>query len=295
MKRTIFFVLLLFLLVGAVAASEDINNTDTADTLSAEPTQEISVADEPASTLSIKEDVKLEADESSAPAKETPTVTTSAVSGTQGKYITLKAIVKTSSGPVSGAKVTFNLNGQTYTAYTDANGVATKSVKCPSSAVFKTTSKTKGKILTKTTTYSKTYTCTATVDGNDKINSASSSFSVVSKKAKVVKKYKIIKKKKIITIPVKNGLKTYKKGQYGFVIKQISYGTLKYFALAGVGKKEGYIKFFVKDHVKKNGKWSWDSWYKVPKGKLYEYTYPNTMKVDKLKIKYTQVSQKRIK
>ena len=157
-------------------------------------------------TLSVDNDNTLK--EEDGIAKADPQISVSTITGTQGKTLTLKATVKTDNGTVQNANVQFKFNGKTYTAKTNANGVATYTLKFPASKALKTTSKTKGSILTKTTTYKSTYKCGVTVSG-DEINNASASFNVISKKASTVKKYKIIKTKKTYTLPVKNGLKVY--------------------------------------------------------------------------------------
>ena len=276
MKRAIFFVVLLFLMIGAVCATDNI--TDTQDTL----------GDDDASQMELDDDDDAGVDPN-ATGSEAPTITTSAVKGTQGKTITLKAIVKNSTGPVSGVTVTFKLNGATYTAVSDANGIASKTVKCPNSAVLKTTTKKTSSRMTKTTYYSKTYTATASIDG------ATSSFEVTSKKAKLVKKYKAVKKTKVINAPIKKGTKIFKRGSYALV----TYKTTKYginFLGAAMAQKdtEGSIKFFAKIHYKQNGKWHWSKWIKIPKNKIYESQYPTSIKAKTLKAKYTQVSYKRI-
>lgn len=286
MKRTLFFVVLLFLLVGAVSASEDFTN-DTGETLIADatPADEVPLTDDGTLADDDGEDV---GDDTASPA-ETPTITTSAVSGTQGKYITLKAVVKNSTGPVSGVVVTFKLNGNTYTATSDANGIASVSVKCPASAALKTTTKKTSTRLTKTTYYKKVYTATASINGS------SSSFKVTSKKANLVKKYKIVKKKRTITAPVKKGTKIFKRGNYALVTSRATGNGFHAFA-AAMAKNgvSGSIKFLASLHYKENGRWHWTKWLKIPANKMYQSQYPTYIKVDKIRAKYTQVSYKRI-
>ncbi|MBQ2666192.1 hypothetical protein [Methanobrevibacter sp.] len=287
MKKTILFVVLMFLLVGFVSASENVTN-DTSDMLSvnAAPTDDVVLTDNGTST----EDVQGNVSGNSTPTPEKPTITTSAVSGTQGKYITLKATVKNSTGPIEGVTVTFKLNGNTYTAKTNGNGVASVSVKCPASAVLKTTTKKTSTRMTKTTYYSKSYTATASADG------ASSSFKVTSKKANRVLKYKAIKKTKTMTVPVKKGTKVFKRGNYGLVTYKVTKYGYHFFAAAMAEKNvDGTIKFLAKLHYKQNGKWHWDKWTKIPKNKMFQSQYPKSLKVDKFKAKYTQVTYKRIK
>ena len=270
MKRLIIFFLMLFLLMGIVSASDDANDT-----------QIIKASHH--DTLGVNETLQSNTD-----VKETPKITTSTVTGKAGKTITLKATVTTSKGPLKGEDVTFKLNGRTYTAKTDDNGVASIQVKCPKSAALKTTSKKKANTLTKKTTYSKTYACTVSVNG------ATGAFNVVSKKDTSVKKYKITKKDKVATVPVKSGSKTYKKGSYGIATYKLKYKGLIYLKIGMLDKRDGkMIKFFVKRHIKNDG--SWDSWYKVKKGEIYSSVYPKNVKVDKVKIRYSKMSLKRIK
>ena len=290
MKRTLIFVVLLFLLVGAVSASDDIFN-DTGETLSVNDTTTDSMllTDDDTTQDDSAEIIGNATGEDTSTPVENPTVTTSAVSGTQGKYITLKAIVKNSTGPVSGVTVTFSLNGNTYTAVSDANGIASVSVKCPASAVLKTTTKKTSTRMTKTTYYSKTYSASASINGS------SSSFKVTSKKANLVKKYKVVKKTRTITAPVKKGTKIFKRGSYALVTSRASGNGFYAFAAAmAKNGQSGTIKFLATLHYKQNGKWHWTKWLKIPKNKIYQSQYPTYIKVDKIKAKYTQVSYKRI-
>lgn len=293
MKKAIIFVVLLFILVGAVSASENLTN-DTQETLSVEqtPTENLTlVEDTPLLEDSTPtEEVQQETHDDPTPAPGKPTITTYSTTGTQGKYITLKAIVKNSAGPVKGATVTFKLNGNKYTAVTNAKGVATKTIKCPKTAVLKTKTKKTSKKITKTTYYSKTYTGSASVD-----DGTSSTFKVISKKPNLVKKYKIIKKKKIRKAPVKKGSKIFKKGKYYlYTYKGTSSGVYVFGAL--IAKNTGEpIKFSIKLHFKDSGRWMWTKWIKVSKKEPYKTWYPKNVKVDIIKTKYTQESYKRIR
>ena len=294
MKKTIIFVVLLFMLVGAVSASENIIHDDN-ETLSVEqtPTENLTLAED--TTVLQNEtptnDTPQETHDNPTPAPGKPTITTYAVTGTQGKYITLKAVVKNSSGPIKGMKVTFKLNGKTYTAITDANGVATKKVLCPKTALLKTTTKKTSKRLTKTKRYSKTYSATASVESG-----VSSTFKVVSKKPNLVKKYKIIKKKKTMTAPLKKGSKTFKRGNYRlYTYRGTDGGVYIFGALMAKKNTAGTLKFSIKMHFKDSGRWMWTKWYKVAKNKEYTTWYPKYVKVNKVQVKYTQESYKRIK
>ena len=201
----------MILLVGAVSASEDVNDTVSIENDNIELQNDIS------DTLSVEEDTPViedtYVDEAQATEPSNPQIAVKTITGYQGKTLKLKATVKDENGIAKKATVTFNFNGKTYTRTTDDNGVASVTIKFPASKAVKTTSKTKGNILTKTTTYKKTYTCTVTVEGDD-YYPGEASFKVVSKNANLVKKYKIIKTKKTVTIKVKNGAKSYTKGKY---------------------------------------------------------------------------------
>ena len=293
MKKAIIFVVLLFILVGVVSASENLTN-DTKETLSVDqtPTENLTLEDTPLlENATSTDNASNETHDNPTPMPGKPTITVDNVKGTQGKYITLKATVKNSSGPVKGMKVTFTVNGQKYTAVTDAKGIATKTIKCPKSAVLKTKTKKTSKKLTKTTYYSKTYTCSASTESG-----ASHSFKVISKKAKLVKKYKIIKKKKTMTVPLKKGSKVFKKGKYSlFTYKGTQNGVYIFGALMAKKKTSGTIKFAIKLQFKENGRWFWTKWYKVAKNDEYTTWYPKYIKVNKIQTKYTQESYKRIR
>lgn len=293
---------LLFLLVGAVSASEDNATSEISvpdDTQDIEQVTDVNdnLADESDDDYTYENDSDdySEDDESSDELSSlyiTPAKTT--YSGTAGNKITVSVTVRDywNDTPVENAKVTFQINGHEYKATTNSNGVASVSFKMPASKA-KTTSKTKGSILTKTTTYSKTYTC-AVIAQADKYYSDANSFKVVSKKKTVTKKYRVIKKKKTYTIKVKNGEKTYKK-PYSYYIGTYKFKNGGYtYILSAMAKKKSYIKFFIKHHYKKNGKWKWTSWKTIKKGYYNEYSYTSGIQVDKLKFRYTQVTYKRI-
>ena len=143
--KGLMFLILLILMVGAVSATEDVN-----DTMSV-PDDNMELESNVSDTLSVEEDDSL-GDDATEDISE-PQITVKTTTGTAGKTINLKATVKTKNGTAKKATVTFKINGNTYTRTTDANGVASVSVKCPASKAVKTTSKTKKNILTKTTTY----------------------------------------------------------------------------------------------------------------------------------------------
>lgn len=220
-------------------------------------------------------------------------ISTNTITGYAGDYITLKAVVKNDKGVAKKATVEFYFNGQTYKTTTNLYGEASVTVRCPATEVWDTSSKTTGNMLTKTTTYQKYYSCTVTAYGADYYKNTDS-FYVISKKPSDVKKYKIIKKKVIRTIKIKNGVKTYKWGNYGAVTYKHKggYGTM--IEVAVVKKNVGPINFYSLYHYKKNGKWKWYKWRKVPSGYSDEFSHGKLIKCDKLKIKYTQVTYQRI-
>lgn len=294
LKGAIFFILL-FLLVGVVSASEDAFN----DTLSVpDETNEMEVPQEVQDPAAAESDTQLESASDDAvkmsEEKVQPKVTVSTQTGYQGKTLTLKAVVTTDNGAVEGAKVTFKLNGNTYTAYSDANGVATYTVKFPASAALKTVSKTKKNILTKTTYYQKNYKCEVGVSG-DNLTDTQTSFNVVSKKTPVVKKWKVIKKKKTVSIAVKNGLRKYIRGAYGILTYKFKYGSFTHVQTIVAKKNTGYWAFAIKHHFKQNGKWKWSKWGKYPAGYYNDFYYGSGVTLDKLQVSYTQVGYKPIK
>lgn len=292
-KGLIFFLLLL-LAIGVVAASDDVNDTITA------PGDNIELENENTNRISVESNGELEedADYSESLTTDTtalqPQISVNTITGTQGKQLTLKAAVKTDNGPVSNATVVFKFNGKTYTAKTNADGVATASLKFPASKALKTTSKIKGNVLTKTTIYKSTYKCDVTVSGEG-LNTSKASFNVISKKASTVKKYKIIKTKKTYTLPVKSGWKGYSKGTYGIVTHKYKSGYYNRLETV-VGKKNSdVIAFSIKYHYKLDGKWKWDKWNSYKKGQSSVFSYTSDVKCDKIMVKYTQVSYKLIK
>ena len=285
MKKAIFFVVLMILLIGFVSASENVNTTNTNDTLTVSNSETIEIENNQSNILENTHNVKVKNNESS----ETPTLTTYDIGGKVSNKITLYAIVKNSTSNVSGVKVTFKFNGATYTAISDNSGVASIDVKCPKSKALDTLTKYNSKKLTKTTEYFKSYTATADIDRY------SSSFNVYSMDKKVVK-YKVAKKKtKIVTMKIKKGIKTYRKGKYGIIVDLFTKGKIKHLQAIVAGKFEAdFIKFSIKEHHKEKGKWYWNKWLKVPKQRIYDGKFLKSSKIDKIKIKYTQTTYKKI-
>ena len=285
MKKAIFLVVLLFLIIGVVSASENINITNTDNSLSVSDNETIEVENTKNNTLNHTNYIELKSNSSI----EIPSITTNDIKGTEGKEIILNAIVKNSTGAISDVNVTFKLNGVTYTSISDNDGVASVVVKCPKSEETNFAIKYNSKILTHTTDYFKEYSATASING------ASSKFKVISTN-KIVNTYKVTKKKsKIITLKVKKGTKFYKKGNYAFGTYKYSKGKYNYLEITGVGKYEGEaIAFLIKEHFKKDGKWQWSSWAKIKKGEYDECKFLKKVTMDKIKIKYTQATYKKI-
>ena len=285
MKKAIFLVVLLFLIIGVVSASENINITNTDNSVSVSDNETIEVENTKNNTLNHTNYIELKSNSSI----EIPSITTNDIKGTEGKEIILNAIVKNSTGAISDVNVTFKLNGVTYTSISDNDGVASVVVKCPKSEETNFAIKYNSKILTHTTDYFKEYSATASING------ASSKFKVISTN-KIVNTYKVTKKKsKIITLKVKKGTKFYKKGNYAFGTYKYSKGKYNYLEITGVGKYEGEaIAFSMKEHFKKDGKWQWSSWVKIKKGEYNECKFLKNMAMDKIKIKYTQTTYKKI-
>ncbi len=283
MKIGIICLVILVFALGAVSASD--NSTDT---LKLDDTSQNEISADETNDL-LTENVT----------KSKPQISVEKIEGNQGQTLTLKATVKKEDGSASPANVTFKFNGQTYTAATDSDGVASVTLKFPKSAVLKTTSKTKGKILTKTTYYQKSYTCDVTADG-DGLETGTASFNVISKNTPLIKKYKIIKKKKTYTLTLKKGVKIgkgyklFKKGNYAFITYTYKKKKRTYIETVLISKTENFLKFSIKHHIKYKGKWKWDSWSKTPKNRSDVIDFIKSVKVDKIKVKYTQVSYKKI-
>ena len=281
-KIVIMLALTALLFIGIASASENIT-----DSIGIEELDEIPVE------KTLKEDDLISNSSEITDSRSNPQIEVNDIVGYEGKELMHKATVKAENGSVTPAVVHFNFNGNTYTAHTDANGVASVALKFPKSKILKTTSKTKGNVLTKTTYYENSYFCDLTASG-DGLYDGHAGFKVISKKTSVVKKYKIIKKIKIHTLKVKNGIKGFKKGNYAIITNKYKKGRPTYLETAMIHQDGKFIKFSIKHHVKKNGKWKWDKWMKIPKDKMEVFSFGKQLKIDKFKVKYTQVSYKRI-
>ena len=295
LKIGIICLLLVFLSIGAVSASDEfnetINSTDDADEI---------IAEETSHALESTSEKSESVNDTSADTPIHPDIKVNTVEGNEGQALTLKATVKSDNGTAVPATVKFKFNGQTYTAPTDSDGVASVTLKFPKSTVLKSTSKTKGKILTKTTYYQKAYDCDVTVEGSGLV-SGTSAFKVISKKTPTVVKYKIIKKKKTYTLKLKKGTKigkgliAFKTGKYATFVYKYNKGRYTHYATGVMDKDENLHKFYIKEHYKENGKWKWNKWLKVPKDNLNYFSfYKGSLKLDKIKVKFTQVSYKKI-
>lgn len=187
---------------------------------------------------------------------KTPKITIKSITGKPGKKVRLTATVKDETGnKLKQCKITFKVNGKKYVAKTNSNGIATLKIKIPKSKMVKVSSKTKNKIVTKTTTYKKTYTCTASYSGNDKYKSSSTKFKVTSKNKKT-QKYKIVKKQiKTITIPYKKwSLRKKTSGHYVFGVLHEQLEGNRITVVAGDKTLKKLIKFSSKAYYIHNGK-----------------------------------------
>ena len=297
MKKTNFLIVLIFFFVISIScvAASDANDTAIANEITDnhdiqtisndENTQQILQSDESGDVELIKEPTK---------------VSVKSVTGKEKSNVKIKATVKTSSNtPVAGVKVTFKVDGKTYTGKTNANGVASVTIKIPKTKIVKVTAKTKNNMVTKTTEYKKTYNCVASLEGNDNYESSSTKFKVISKKTKKVQKYKIIKKQvKTITIPYKYlGLKKKTSGQYLFGILHEQQEGNRLSIIVGNKLVDKLIKFSSKVFYKANGKKVYipnNKWLKSKRSTdVHEYYYNGYAKMY-VTIKYTANTYKKI-
>lgn len=234
-------------------------------------------------------------------AKPKAKITVKSITGKPGKKVKLTATVKDSDGnKIKKCTITFKVNGKKYTAKTNSKGIATLKIKIPKSKRVKISSKTKNKIVTRTTEYKKTYKCTASVSGNKNYKSSSTKFKVTSKKKKT-QKYKIVKRQtKKITIPYKKyGLRKKTSGHYAFAIQHQQFeGDIIYIA-AGDKILQKTIKFSSKAYSVNNGKkvYIWkNKWMKSKHSDdIHQYFYGGDAEKVYVVIKYNAYKYKKIK
>lgn len=297
LKIGIFFMLLLFLLIGAVSANDDMNDTLSIDSKDNEITAEAdgtSVNE----TTTIKED---NTETTPAPVLKKPTkIKSKSVSGKQGKKVKLTAVLKQENGKViKYSKVTFKINGKTYKAKTDKNGKASITVKLPKAKYYKTVKTKKGKILTVKKVYKTIRTCTVTFKGAKNLEPSSATFKVISKKKSSVKKYKHVNYR-YITVPFKSGERHYTRGSIAVVtadaVEEDTHGIV---IAAGNKKTKTVLHISTKLHSKyPNGKWYWDNTWEDSSdydGVQMVVYYYNMAKVNKVKIRYKSPHYERIK
>lgn len=293
-KSNIFLVVLIFFFVISISsvAASDANDTAIANEITDNQDIQAISNDENTQPFLQSDDVDI--------VKEPTKVSVKSVTGKEKSNVKIKATVKTSSNtPVVGAKVTFKVDGKTYTGKTNANGLASVIVKIPKTKIAKETAKTKNNIVTKTTEYKKTYNCVASLEGNDKYESSSTKFKVISKKTKKVQKYKIIKKQvKTITIPYKQwGLKKKTSGQYIVAVLHEQQEGNRLSIVVGNKLVKKFIKFSSKVFYKAHGKKIYIPNNKWLKSKhitdVHEYYYDGNAKMY-VTVKYTANTYKKI-
>ena len=83
-------------------------------------------------------------------------------------------------------------------------------------------------------------------------------------------------------------------GNYAVVSYKHKKGGYTIYEFGMMDKNGKPLKFSIKHHYKQNGKWKWDKWLKVPNGKVNEFGRYGTFKMDKIKVKFTTTSYKKI-
>ena len=209
--------------------------------------------------------------------------TIKSITGYQGNKVKLTATVKDDDGnKIKKGKVIFKINGKTYSANVK-KGVASVTIKYPKAMLDKKNTITKGKYKYETLHYKSTYECSVTFKGDDKYMSSSKTFKITSKGKTIKHKYRIYNYR-TFTLPVKNTLKFYHKGQVVIAVGMKYLNKYKRL-IVGVGDNDDRpVKFKVMKHYKKNGKWRWDNWFYCDEDHYMETNYGFAIKIDKIKV-----------
>ena len=297
LKIGIFFMLLLFLLIGAVSANDDINDTLSTDSTTNEITGETDVSSANDTTTVNEDDTKT----TPTPVlKKQTKIKGKPVSGKQGKKVKLTAFVKQTDGKaIKNSKVTFKFSGKTYKTKTDKNGKASITVKLPKAKYFKTIKSKKGSILTVKKVFKTIRTCTVQFAGSKTYKASSTSFKVTSNKKSIVKKYRH-KNYRYVTVPFKSGQHQYNRGSIAVItndaVEEDTHGII---IAAGNKKTRTIIPISTKLHSKyPNGKWYWDNTWEESSdynGVQMVVYYYNMDPVNKIKIRYKSPHYERIR
>ncbi|MEE0942700.1 MAG: hypothetical protein UIB63_06285 [Methanobrevibacter sp.] len=209
--------------------------------------------------------------------------TIKSITGYQGNKVKLTATVKDDDGnKIKKGKVIFKVNGKTYSANVK-KGVASVTIKYPKAMLDKKNTITKGNYKYDTLHYKSTYECSVTFKGDDKYMSSSKTFKITSKGKTIKHKYRIYNYR-TFTLPVKNTLKFYHKGQVVIAVGMKYLNKYKRL-IVGVGDNDDRpVKFKVMKHYKKNGKWRWDNWFYCDEDHYMETNYGFAIKIDKIKV-----------
>ncbi len=274
-KKVLIITIALFLLLGAVHASDNANDTSAP-----------AIGEVPEKTSEIS--------------KITSKITANKVSGKENKKVNIKAVLKDGNGKlIKNKKVTFKIRGKTYTKTTDKNGVATLKYKLPKAKYLKTITKKKGNIVIKKHIYQTTNTVKITFKQSGNYTSSSATAKVISKKSPVIKKYRFKKITKTDIVPVKKGDYTYKRGPVTIQVilgKDFEFDDL--WIAADMPKKSTRLQISTKIHYKdKHGNWKWEKKWTptMSDHDLIVSYYGKLPKIDLIKVKYTIPSYKLIK
>lgn len=299
-KRSFILCILAFLFIATLSVS--FASEDAMLTQNHAPDDEAIAVENVASDKEVLKDTQkdiLTQDDGSLSGPLKTKITVKSVTGTPGKKVKVKAVVVDENGKkLSKQTVTFKVNGKKYTSQTNSKGLATLSIKVPKSKKLKVSTKTRNKILTKTTSYKKSYTCTAGITGDDSYQSSSTKFKLTSKKKKT-QKYRIVKKQtKTFTTPYKKyGVKLKKSGHYGFAIFHEQHEVNRISIIGGDKTLEKFIKFSSKIFTMKHGQkiYPWkNKWMKSKKhDSIHQYFYTGDAKMY-VTIKFNAYTYKRI-